>query len=187
MTLGVGPAQVATAAGRSRPAAPGVLSVEDAYDEYRDQLYGYLVSLTRDRETSQDLLHESYARLAHEVLVGRAPQNVRAWLYQVARNLVVSRGRRQQVAERWMNRQSESRLEASAEEHYLLREASVELRGALLELSPADRTALLMAAQGYSGAEIAQAVGRSSAAIRTRLCRARGRLRDLLQPTGSKG
>jgi RNA polymerase sigma factor (sigma-70 family) len=162
-------------------------SVEAAYGAYREQLLGYLVSLTHDRETAEDTRHEAFARLAREVGAGRTPQNVRAWLYQVSRNLVVSRGRRQQVAEKWLGRQSEDRMGASAEEHYLLREASAELKLALLKLEPADRTALLMAAEGYSGDEIAMAIGRTSAAVRTRICRARGRLRNQLQATLSAG
>ena len=156
------------------------MSVDEAYGLYRDQLYGFLVSLTRDRDAAEDLLQETYVRLAREYRGGRPPQQVRAWLYQVARNIVISGGRRRHVAERWLARQPGKGVDASAEEHYMLRAAGAELRAALLELEPSDRTALLMAAEGYTGAEIAAATGRSCAAVRTRMCRARGRLRERL-------
>jgi RNA polymerase sigma-70 factor, ECF subfamily len=155
--------------------------VEEAYGSYRDQLLSFLVSLTRNRDTAEDLLQETYVRLAREHRAGRAPENVRAWLYRVARNTVISGGRRRQVAERWLARQPGHGVGASAEEHYLLRAAGAEVRAALLELDSSDQTALLMAAEGYTGAEIAAATGRSCAAVRTRMCRARGRLRDRLQ------
>jgi RNA polymerase sigma-70 factor, ECF subfamily len=187
MELAVGLLDTPTARQAAALSSGEAMSVESAYSAYREQLLGYLVSLTHDRETAEDTLHEAFARLAREVGAGRTPQNVRAWLYQVSRNVVVSRGRRQQVAEKWLGRQFDDRVGASAEEHYLLREASTELRQAMLELEPKDRTALLMAAEGYTGDEIAAAIGRTSAAVRTRICRARGRLRNQLQGTLSAG
>jgi len=138
------------------------------------------VKLTRDRQASEDVLHEAYTRLAREVAAGRSPQNTRAWLYQVARNIVTSGGRRQQVADRWRQRQRVDGAGASAEDQFLLREARVELQAAMLDLNATDRLALRMAAEGFSGAEIAAMIGRSSGAVRARLCRARGRLRTRL-------
>jgi RNA polymerase sigma-70 factor, ECF subfamily len=154
--------------------------VSESYQAYHDQLHGYVMSITRAPEAAEDLVQESFGRLLREVQAGRTPAHPRAWLYQVARNLAVSRGRRMQVAERSIPRLRTGTSAASAEEQYLLREAGSELGALLAELSPDDRSALLMAAQGYSGAEIARATGRSENCVRTRICRARMRLRARL-------
>jgi RNA polymerase sigma-70 factor, ECF subfamily len=154
--------------------------VSEAYEAHRHQLHGYLTSITRDRDAAEDLLQESYGRLLREVQAGRSPDHPRAWLYQVGRNLAISRGRHLRVAERTNGRLAAPGSDTSAEETAVLREAGAELRAALAELHPDDRRALLMAAQGYSGAEIAQATGRSENCVRTRICRARMRLRLLL-------
>jgi RNA polymerase sigma factor (sigma-70 family) len=155
--------------------------VVQAYDAYHDQLHRYLAAMTRDGEQAQDLVHESFMRLTREVRAGRAPDNPRAWLYRVGRNLVISGARRQQVAERNRDRLVQRDYTASAEDQYVWRESGSELRALLGQLDWIDRTSLLMAAEGYSGAEIARIVGRSENAVRTRMCRARTRLRHGLE------
>lgn len=148
-----------------------------AYDAHHRQLYGYLVSITRNGDAAQDVVQEAYARLAREVQLRRPPREARAWLFRVGRNIVISRGRRQQVANKQLSRLRDSSVGSSAEDECLVREARRELTLALAQTTSIDRTALLMAAEGYSSAEIARAVGVSEGAVRTRLCRARGRLR----------
>ncbi len=112
----------------------------------------------------------------------RAPREMRAWLFRVGRNLVIDRGRRQQLADRLQDRLRVGSAGPSAEDECLVREARRELDVLLAQTSSDDRTALLMAAAGYSGAEIARAVGLSEGAVRTRMTRARGRLRMRLRP-----
>lgn len=155
-------------------------ALQSAWDANHQQLCGYLTSLTHDVEAAQDIAQEAYVRLAREIDRGRAPDNPRAWLYQVARNLLVSDGRRRQVAERYLPALRPDLATGSAEDEVLLREKHRLVRSMLAQLDAIDRRALLMAAQGYSGAEISAAVGTSEGAVRTRLCRARMRLRALL-------
>jgi RNA polymerase sigma-70 factor (ECF subfamily) len=153
-----------------------------AYDAHHEQLYGYLVSITRDGDLAHDVVQEAYARLQREVKHQRAPREMRAWLFRVGRNLVIDRGRRQQLADTLPDRLRVESAGPSAEEECLVREARRELDVLLAQTSSDDRTALLMAAAGYSGAEIARAVGLSEGAVRTRMTRARGRLRMRLRP-----
>lgn len=153
-----------------------------AYEAHHEQLYGYLVSITRDGELAHDVVQEAYARLQLAVKRQRAPREMRAWLFRVGRNLVIDRGRRQQIADRLQDRLRAGSVGPSAEDECLAREARRELDSLLAQTSAKDRTALLMAAEGYSGAEIARAVGLSEGAVRTRMTRARGRLRMRLRP-----
>lgn len=148
-----------------------------AYDAHHEQLYGYLVSITRDEDLAHDVVQEAYARLQREVRRQRTPREMRAWLFRVGRNLVIDRGRRQQVADKFQDRLRVGSVGPSAEDECLAREARRELDVLLAQTRADDRTALLMAAEGFSGAEIARAVGLSEGAVRTRMTRARGRLR----------
>jgi len=152
------------------------------YDAHHEQLYGYLVSITRDGDLAHDVVQKAYARLQREVKQQRAPREMRAWLFRVGRNLVIDRGRRQQLADRLQDRLRVESAGPSAEDECLVREARRELDVLLAQTSSDDRTALLMAAAGYSGAEFARAVGLSEGAVRTRMTRARGRLRMRLRP-----
>jgi len=157
--------------------------IERAYDAHHVSLCAYLASLTRDLAAAEDVTQEAYVRLAREIGQGRVPDNVRAWLFQVGRNLVIKDARRRKTADRHRTTELEPRA-PSAEDAVLQGERASELHKVLAHLDPIDRRSLVMAALGYSGAEIGVAVGRSENAVRTRLCRARARLRlELAAPS----
>ena len=159
--------------------------VADAYDAYQRELYAFAVRASRDTEVAQDLVQEAFLRLMREVEF-RPPENIRAWLYRVTANLVLSRGRRLTVAGRWQHllvpRDTPEEPESAALRH----EGTGSLETALAELSRDARTALLLAASGFSGIEIAAAIGRTDAATRTMMCRARLEVRERLDATGQR-
>src|SRR5688572_22531602 len=78
--------------------------VVSAYEAHHAEVFGFLARATRDTFAAEDLLQETYLRLTKEARDGRAPLEVRAWLYRVASNLVISRSRRQTTARRWLGR-----------------------------------------------------------------------------------
>ena len=156
----------------------------DAFRQYRDELFGFLCRSTRDDAAAEDLLQETFLRLAKEIDAGRTPEQLRAWLFRVASNLAISRGRRRATVVEWMRRHGRDtalRVVESPESDVIGRERVSALEAALA-LLPADaRTALLLSANGFSGEEIAATIGRSHAATRTLLSRARVRMRVELQ------
>jgi RNA polymerase sigma-70 factor (ECF subfamily) len=167
------------------PAGPGT-SVAEAYAAYARELQTYVVTRFGSRMVPEDVVHEAFARLVRETAAGREPVFVRAWLYRVAHNLVVSELRRplaiEPAAEH--DERSPSGCARSAEAEHEARSLSPEIREALDALSSDARTAILMSADGYSGREIAAAVGRSELATRALLCRARRLLRAILATAG---
>jgi RNA polymerase sigma-70 factor (ECF subfamily) len=162
-------------------------AVSSAFEAYHAELYTFLRRSTRDEGAAEDLLQEAYLRLTREVAAGRTPEHVRGWLYRVASNLAISRGRRRMTAFAWMDRYG--RHEAgedveSPESGVLARERTSAIDAALARLPTEARTALLLSADGFSGAEIAAAIGRSHGATRTLLSRARVRVRLELEHNG---
>lgn len=158
--------------------------VVDAFRMYRDELYSFLYRSTRDDAAAEDLLQETFLRLMREVDSGRTPDHLRAWLYKVASNLAISRGRRRATVVDWVRRHGRdevTRVAESPETELLGRERASTLDAALATLPADARSALLLSAQGFSGEEIAAAIGRSHAATRTLLSRARVRVRVALQ------
>jgi RNA polymerase sigma-70 factor (ECF subfamily) len=153
----------------------------DLYLHYRGEILAFLVPMTRDPEVAEDLLQETFIRLIREARAGRMPDNVRAWLYRVAANLAISRGRRVatwlRIVPRLVDRDEPSRPEAELLQH----ERDAELHAALARLRPEGRAALLLAAEGFNGHEIAAAIGRSESAMRTLLYRSRIELRRLAE------
>lgn len=151
--------------------------VAAAYHDHAAAVYGTALRSTRDLEVAADVTQEAFLRLVVEAQAGRYPANVGGWLYRTSGNLIISRGRRSAVARRLAPRLVRYDGPAQPDAIAVVHEQHRELDGALATLPLADRVALLMAAQGATGAEIADHLGRSPAAIRTRLCRARMRLR----------
>ena len=151
-----------------------------AYEAHARDLNAFARSLVREREAAEDVVAEAYARLVREAHAGRMPDDVRAWLYRVVSNLVMSRGRRRSVAQRFLGQLLDRRTAESPEARHLRLDVDPALRDAVLALPPDARVALVMAARGASGADIAQAIGRSEAATRTLLTRARQRVRARL-------
>lgn len=179
------PIQPVGAVGAQRRAAVDT-AVVTAWTDHHQEIYAFLVRTTRDPQSAEDLLQETYLRLTREVRAGRAPDNTRAWLYRVAGNLATSRGRRIAASFRGLVRiataAGPARTADAPEAGYLQRESRSALLGALADLGPDARAALLLASEGFTGAEIAAAIGRTEAATRTLLCRTRLRVRQRLEP-----
>ena len=162
-------------------------AVSSAFEAYHAEIYTFLRRSTRDEGAAEDLLQEAFLRLTSEVDAGRTPEHVRGWLYRVASNLAISRGRRRTTAFAWMGRygrQSVGEDVGSPEAGLLARERTFALDTILATLSTEARTALLLSADGFSGEEIAAAIGRSHGATRTLLSRTRVRVRLELEQRG---
>jgi len=158
--------------------------VAATYDRHQGELFTFAVRACRDREAAEDLVHEAFVRFIVEVEAGRMPVHVRAWLYRVVANLVVSRSRHATVAERHLDAVATGGGVAGPEPAYLDRERQAHLDLVLGELDEDARTALLMAANGFNGMEIAEAIGRSGNATRSLMCRTRLQLRQRLVSNG---
>jgi len=165
--------------------ARGDAALVAAYRDHHEAIYGFLRRATRDDATAEDLLQETFARLLTEYRAGRSPEVLLPWLYRVASNLVISRGRRLHSALRWLTieraRSSGPAVAESPELSALRHERTADLGFALQVLPDDARVALILSADGFTGREIAAAIGRSEAATRVLLCRARRRMRAELE------
>jgi DNA-directed RNA polymerase specialized sigma24 family protein len=109
------------------------------------------------------------------------PDDVRPWLFRVATNAAISRGRRGAVWGRLVPRLVDRREPDRPETEVIRSERDHELHHALAGLPPDARAALLLAAQGFDGHHIAASIGRTEGATRTLMCRTRAQLRLVLE------
>jgi len=158
--------------------------LDAAYRAEAAALRGRLLALTRNPAVADDLVAAAFVRLVAQVRAGDPPEDAGAWLYRVGYNLAISGGRRQVVATRAMPGLLDRGVGESPEDEIVRRERDGVVREALATLDEDDREVVLMAASGYRPVEIAGITGRSSEATRTRLCRARDRLRGTLLAGG---
>lgn len=70
-------------------------SLDRLFAEHRHELTGFLVRQLGSHELAEDISHEVYLRLR---LTGDWPANPRAWLFRIARNLIIDHHRHQSRA-----------------------------------------------------------------------------------------
>ena len=155
-----------------RPSSEAV--VEAAWQQHSEELRGYLLRRTRDPARAEDLLQETFLRLIQECNADRVPREMRAWLYRVAHNALVSDARRSASALKATERLAARPVdEPDPEDEAVRRDEVARVREAVEALHPAGRQALRLAAAGYASREIAVALGRSDLASRALLHRSR--------------
>ncbi len=151
---------------------------------YRRRLYGYLVRMTRRKDAAEDLLQDTFLRLAQHARRLDADTRLGAWLFTVAHRLFVSWTRARQVRAQLAGDlprsepagTTRSPLEALADS-----EAQLALERAFAALAPAYReVALLVGVEGLQPTEVAEILGHKPEAIRQRLARARTQLAEHL-------
>lgn len=159
-------------------------SFDAVFAAYRRRLYGYLVRMTRRRDVAEDLLQETFLRLAQHARRLAEDTRLGAWLFTVAHRLFVSwtraQGARAMLAAELPPREpaddGRSPLEAVAAS-----QAQGALERAFAGLAPPYReVALLVGVEGIPPAEVAQILGQKPDAIRQRLARARAQLAGAL-------
>jgi len=156
---------------------------EAVYRELYAPICGYTLRRVHDPEDAAEVIAETFATLWRRF--DRCPRgnDLRPWLYGVARRVIANqrRGvrRRDALTERLVANFDASALQAIVEPG----ETSV-LARAFAAQSDSDRELLsLVAWEGLSRDELAVALGTSRAVVRLRLHRARKRLRDALEPS----
>lgn len=150
---------------------------------YRRRVYGYLVRMTRNKDIAEDLLQETFLRLAQSAKKLREDTRLAPYLFTIAHRLVISWARGQAVRAQLAGEFTEpvetrSPLEAMADS-----QTQLALERAFAGLPPAYReVALLVGVEGLQPSEVAAILGQTPEAVRQRLARARTQLADALGP-----
>lgn len=154
-------------------------------DRHQDALVGYLARLSGSAERAEELAQETFVRVHRTLGRYREQGRFAAWLYRVATNAQRSEERR---LRRWRAIApvfAASSLEQSdtAVDRLLELELQRQLRHALARLPLRFRAPLVLhELEGLSVREVAQVVGCAEGTVKSRLARARARLRSDLAP-----
>ncbi len=154
-----------------------------AYARYRSRIFSFLLRLARRRDVAEDLLQETFVRLAKHARTLAEDTVLGAWLFTVARNLWRSHRRwRLLDAERlrevglWPSASSVTPLALSE-----ATETERRLEAALLALPEMYREVLLLVAvERLEPQRAAEVLGLRADAVRQRLLRARAMLSQAL-------
>ena len=166
-------------------------ALESLLERHEARLYRFARRLCRHREDAEDVLQESLLAAARGLPGFRGASSLGTWLYTIARSFCIKKRRKSVFAQTEVSLDTEvpaavrgvadpaprpdDALEASRLEAALER--------AIAELDRPYREVLLLRdVEGLPAAEVARVTGLTVAAVKTRLHRARARLRERLAP-----
>lgn len=155
-------------------------SIEELWAEFGGPLRRFIAKRVRDERDADDLVQEVFLR-AHVALHDvRDPDRVRPWLYRIAANAVADHYRQRRVAARSVL-PHDALVEVETHPENLNGEVAACLGPVIEELPEGYRRALVLAdLEGRAQKEVAEELGLSLSGAKSRVQRARTKLRSAL-------
>ncbi len=178
---GDAPEDDAALAVRARKGDAGAFGV--LYDRHVDAVYRYVFYRVRNDADAEDLTSEVFMRALRAIPRYEPRQAFLAWLYRIARNAVIDRGRRarpQVSFEEALDHPAADRVVDPDASLATLSDRSV-IRQAIAKLTPLQaEVVVLRFVEGLSTTEIAKIVGKREGTVRGIQFRALASLRELI-------
>lgn len=164
--------------------APGAAPAEAIWREFHDALLAFIARRVPSRETAEDILQNVMVKIHRNAAGVEEAEAVGAWVYAIARNAIADHYRSARVRRELVaggGRVAETVAEPEAEPPDLRGELAACVAPLLTRLDPASREALsLTEVEGLTQEEAAARVGLSLSGMKSRVQRARRRLRAVL-------
>lgn len=159
-------------------------TITAVYDHYHPLLYRYIIRQVSDGEMARELTAVVFERFLAAIKNGNGPeQQLKAWLYRTAHNLVIDHYRRQAHRDHLPlpdDLVSSGAGPAHLAEQHLLNE---QVQTALQTLTPEQQQVIaLKFLEGFSNAEVAELMGKPIGAVKALQHRGLARLQQILAP-----
>ena len=163
-------------------ARPSELEIEilGLFDELRDRLLRYLLSIGLPVSDGEEIVQEAFLSLFLHLQRGRSRENLRGWLFRVARNQALKRlaaDKRRSDVLGWDNGASEAVADTmpDPEQQAAWNQHTARLHAVLQALPSQDQECLGLRAEGLKYREIAEALGISLGSVSASLARSLAR------------
>lgn len=157
--------------------------VASLFEQFSQPLYRYLLLLTWNPQDSEELVQDVFLQLHRQLLEQKPIDNMRAWIFRVAHNLAIDRGRTARdadsLSEAETNRRAEGQLSRTVpnpEMIVLQRERELALAQAVRALPALQRHVLLLRREGFRYREIASILDIGETTVIDNITRAIDRL-----------
>lgn len=152
---------------------------EELYNRYSSRIFTYCRKILQDEKTAEDIFHEAFIKFYESASKDRVMTNTAAYLLRIARNLCLNEKKKKYNS----NVSLEDFSFPSYDEPYATREMKSLLESALEALPDDYREVLVMKEYlGLSYKEIGETLGVTLSAVRTRIFRAKNKMRKILEP-----
>ena len=159
----------------------GVMLIKKIYEEYKQDVFVYLVSLTNDTSISEDLVSETFLSAIKSIHKFKGESSIKTWLFSIARN-------------KWYEYLRKEKFTTSLDDlvyHYIVSESDLEEKAIhkdisnkivylLHQESVRTKDIVLMRIEGYSYLEISQKHGITESSARVIDYRAKKKIKNIL-------
>jgi RNA polymerase sigma-70 factor (ECF subfamily) len=158
----------------------------DLVREYKDGLTLFLNSFTNDLFDAEELMEETFLRLAYKKPKYSGKSSFRTWLYAIARNLAIDYLRKRKRASAVSTEgMYDIPSGQNVEEDYLLEETKAIIHKLMQKLKDEYRQVIcLIYIEGFSNSETAQIMHKNNRQITNLLYQAKKALRSELEKEG---
>jgi len=161
-----------------RNAATMTVALESVWDQFSDRLRSFIRARVADEAAVEDILQDVFVRIHAKVGTLQDLGKLESWLYQITRNVIIDYYRSRRPTEQLPETLGSS--EEVYEEALVTRLAS-DVREMVEALPEPYREALVLTSyEGLSQKELAKRLGLSYSGAKSRVQRARERVKDML-------
>ena len=153
-----------------------------AFEDYSDAIFRFGLSRLSDRDKATDLTQDTFLRVWNYLQKNDAPENLRAFIYKVASNLIIDEYRKTRPSESLETMSEEKGFEPSAEELSLPGDRvdgqkAIEMIKQVPE--PYGSTLFMRFVEELTLTEISSITGQSENAVSVQVHRGIGKLRKI--------
>ncbi|MBC8044036.1 MAG: RNA polymerase sigma factor SigZ [Rhizobacter sp.] len=151
--------------------------LEEIWIQFHREIGAFIRSRVKSEALAEDILQDVFVKIHAGISALRNESELRAWIYQIARNRIVDSYRaRTDTVEL-----SEMLTETIDEQDKLITNLAPSVRKMVLQLPPLYRDALLLTEyDGLTQRQVAERLGLSISAVKSRVQRAREKLKEML-------
>ena len=162
------------------------VSLDQMADRFRREIFAYIQTKVGDVAAAEDLTQETFLKVQNSLSKGTEPAHFRGWIYKIARNSVVdfmNRRRRYLAFDEAQDAAEIQRSEVADPIDSEFRQGLFSYASKVIEVMPSEeREALtLTELDGFSREELARHLGISVSAAKSRVVRARAKLRKTIE------
>lgn len=162
------------------------VSLDQMAERFRREIFAYIQTKVGDLAAAEDLTQETFLKVQNSLSKGTEPEHFRGWIYKIARNSVIDFMNRRRRFLAFDEAQDPAEIQQSEVADPIdseFRQGLFSYAAKVIEGMPSEeREALtLTELDGFSREELARHLGISVSAAKSRVVRARAKLRKTIE------